>query len=193
MKKVCYIIPGFGESVFRQRDYPRIAKLLEKRGITPIGVHIDWHKRKPRRFSDYALQFLDQYKKPKGAKVYVLGFSFGAVTALLTARRAKPDALILCSLSPFFVEDQKIMKPYWFRWWKKEFEKSDYSFNKTARGVKTKTHLIIGTKELKVVQERARDAQRKIKNSKLVIAKGAKHRVGQKQYLIALECVTKML
>lgn len=116
MKKIAYIIPGYCESHLRQRGYDKIAKFFEERGIEPIHVEIDWEKNKPKRFSDYTKQFLDLYRKPKGTKVYILGFSYGATIAFLTASETRPKTLILCSLSPYFEEDLvRDMKPAWVR------------------------------------------------------------------------------
>ena len=189
MNKIAYIIPGYRESHLKQSGYKKVAKIFESRGITPIQVPIRWKKKGPERFADYAARFLKFYKKKKGDKVYVLGFSYGATIAFLTATRTKPTALILCSLSPYFREDQKNLKPAWLRWWKKQFVESDYSFAQLAPKIKTRTYLIVGTKEPAVCLLRAKDATRKLQNSCLIKARDAKHTIGQKQYLAVVEKV----
>jgi hypothetical protein len=45
------------------------------------------------------------YEREKGDYNIVIGNSFGAVVALITAAKIRPDEVILCSLSPFFQED----------------------------------------------------------------------------------------
>ncbi len=182
MKKVAYIIPGYGESHLRQSGYNKVAKFFKEQGITPIHVQINWKYKKPARFEDYVKQFLKVYKKPKGTEVYILGFSYGAIIAFLSAVKTKPKALILCSLSPYFKEDQKNLKPIWIKWWRKNFIESDFSFTELASKVKTKTYLIVGNKEPNHCLVRARDAKRKL-DARLSIAKGAKHNIGQKEYL----------
>jgi dienelactone hydrolase len=192
MKKVAYIIPGYGESHTRQKGYGAVAEMFRARGITPLQVEIDWSK-KPGVFGDYVKQFLKQYKKPKGTRTYVLGFSFGATTALLSASKAKPDILMLCSLSPYFDEDLKALRPAWVRWWKKNIMDSNYSFAKLAATVAQETYVIVGREEDISCIRRAKDAKRKIRNSSLLIAKGAKHKIGQKEYLAAVEKVIAKL
>ena len=189
MKKIAYIIPGYGESSIHQRSYGKIAKYFESVDITTIQVSINWRKHTLERFDDYVEDFLKQYKKEKNTQVYVLGFSFGAMIAFLTAIKTKPDALILCSPSPYFEEDLKIMKPSWLKWWRKNFTKSDYSFTKLAEKIGTKTYLLVGEKEDEICIHRAKDAKKKIKNSMLTIIKSGQHKIGQKEYLEALRKV----
>lgn len=193
MKKIVYIIPGYCESHLRQRGYNKVATFFEEQGIEPIHIEIDWERGDPKRFSDYAKQFLDLYKKPKATQVYILGFSYGATVAFLTAIKTKPDALILCSLSPYFEEDMKDLKPAWVRWFRKYFTESDYSFTKLASKIKTETYVIVGEKEDKSCHVRAKDARKKLSNSLLTIAKGAGHKIGQKEYLETIRKVISKL
>ncbi|MDZ4231277.1 MAG: hypothetical protein U1C52_00590 [Patescibacteria group bacterium] len=192
-KKIAYIIPGYCESHLRQRGYNKIAKFFEEYGIEPIHVDIDWKQSSPERFSNYTEQFLEIYKKPKGVEVYILGFSYGATIAFLTTTKTKPKTLILCSLSPYFKEDLNGMKPSWIRWFRKNFIESDYSFTKLAPKVKSKTYLIVGDEEDKSCLIRAKDAREKIQDSKLSIAKGAKHKIGQREYLETVKRVISKL
>lgn len=189
MKKIVYIIPGYCESHLKQRGYNKIAKFFEECDIESIHVEIDWKKTIPERFSDYAKQFVDLYKKPKGAKVYVLGFSYGATIAFLTAAKLKPDVLILCSLSPYFEEDLGDLKVTWVKWFRKNFIESDYSFAKLAPKIKSQTYLIVGDKEDKACLVRAKDAKKKLPGSSLSIAKGADHEINQEEYLVAVKRV----
>lgn len=193
MKKIAYIIPGYCESHLRQKGYNKVASFFEERGIEAIHVDIDWEKNSPKRFTDYTTQFLTLYKKPRGAEVYILGFSYGATTAFLTATKTKPKALILCSLSPYFEEDLLSMKPAWVRWFRERFVESDYSFSKIAPKVVTETYLIVGDREDISCITRAKDAKKKLDNAHLTIARGAKHKIGQKEYLEAVRKVISKL
>lgn len=120
MKKVSYIIPGFRESHLKQSGYRKIAEYFEERGIQPIQVEIDWKYQKPARFKDFLAQFMKQYEKSRGAEVYLLGFSYGAVTAFLAESKIKPKGLILCLLSPYFEEDLKKMRRLQINFFKEE-------------------------------------------------------------------------
>ncbi|HWC57751.1 MAG TPA: alpha/beta hydrolase [Candidatus Paceibacterota bacterium] len=193
MKKIVYIIPGYCQSHLKQKGYNKIAKLFEGHGIQTVHVEMQWKKNNPQRFSDYTEQFLRAFKKPKNSKIYILGFSYGATIAFLTAAKTKPNALILCSLSPYFEEDLKDLKQAWVKWFRRNFTQSDYSFTKLAPKIKSKTYLLVGDKEDAACLVRAKDAKRKILNSTLVIAKGAQHNIGQESYLKALKRVISKL
>ena len=183
MKKVVYIIPGYLESHHSKRGYGKIAKMFEFRGIVPIHVEINWGDKKSVNFTDYTMQFLKLYKKQKDIEVPIFGISFGAMIALLVASRIKPKSLVLCSLSPFFEEDMKNIKPAWLKWWKEHYIGGDYSFTKLAPSIKYETYLIVGDKEHKSCIIRANDAKKKLLNSHLYVAVGAKHADHQKEYL----------
>lgn len=197
MKKVVYIIPGYEESYLSKRSYKKVAGIFGARGIEPVQVEIDWFYKKPMRFKDHSEQFLKQFKesKSKGEEVYLFGFSFGAIIALLNQNKVKPKAVILCSLSPYFKEDQKDFKPSWLKWWRKNYTESDYSFDKLAKNVKTKVYLLVGDCEDKegFCLKRAKDAKKKIKNSSLTIIKNTKHNIYQKEYLAVIKKVVGKL
>jgi len=195
MIKVAFIIPGYGESHKKQSGYTEIAKFFANKNILPIQVEIDWEIKKKKNFKRYARQFIRQYNQqilPKDTEIYILGFSFGAVTALLSAPKIKPTALLLCSLSPYFKEDLLNLKPTWLKWYKNEF--SNYiSFDSVIKNVSTQAYFIVGDKEHKSCLIRAKDGQKKLKNSTLIFAKGAKHKIGQKEYLKTLKKVISKL
>lgn len=193
MKQAAYIIPGHMESHLTKRGYDKIAKLFEARAIEPIHVEINWKNKKSVSFTDYTEQFLKLYKKQKDTEVFILGFSFGAMIAFLVASKIKPKALILCSLSPYFEEDLKNLKPAWLKWWQKHSVGDDYSFIKLASSITSKTYLIVGEEEHKSCLIRTKDAKRKLLNSHLFVAKGAKHNVGQMEYLETIRKVISRL
>ncbi|HEX9058629.1 MAG TPA: hypothetical protein VF941_00455 [Clostridia bacterium] len=192
MKKIAYIIPGFQESHTRQKGYDKIAGYFAERDIKPIHVEIDWNSPPKGDFLNYIRQFRKQYK-PGKAQTYILGFSFGAFTAFLSESQTRPKALILCSLSPFFKEDIPRLRPSWRKNWEKNYLPNDYSFNQLAQKIKAKTYICVGDKEGLECEGRARGAKRYIKQSSLTIAKGARHRVSQKEYLISLKKIIAKL
>jgi hypothetical protein len=192
MKKVVYIIPGYGESHLKQKGYNKIAEMFKGSGITPIHVDIDWHVTKFVDFELFSKQLIKKFNARAGEEVYVLGFSFGAIIAFLTASQTYPAKLILCSLSPYFRQDLKKLKPAWQRWWNK-VGKSDLDFDILAKKVKAEIYLIAGDQESEAVLRRARSARRKLAKSHLFFAKGAKHNIGQKEYLVILEKLIKKL
>jgi len=187
VKKVAYIIPGYEQSHLKQRGYNKVAKFFAARNITPVHVEIDWHGQQPATFQNYVDQFLAQYQKEKNTEVYILGFSYGALIALLSVSKLKPQAIILCSLSPYFTEDLAHFPEELLTWWRTNFVDSDYSFTKLAPRVKARTYLVVGDAEHPGTIARAKAAKKVIVESKLSIAKGAKHNISQKEYLETLE------
>ncbi|PIR44068.1 hypothetical protein COV23_01805 [Candidatus Wolfebacteria bacterium CG10_big_fil_rev_8_21_14_0_10_31_9] len=181
--RIVFIIPGFLESHLKQKGYNKIAEFFKERNIKPVHVNIDWISKKPYKFRNYIRYVLKEANKYKNSEIYVLGFSYGAIIALLSEFKLKPKTLILCSLSPYFIEDFKTLEQSWLKWWKKNFKDSDYSFNEIAPKIKARTYLIVGAEEGKECLKRAKDARKRIKNSDLIIIKEAKHKINQRIYL----------
>ncbi len=188
MAKIAYIIPGYGENENSRKAYKIIASYFKEVGIRPVQVKIKWgvNKGKHVDFSAYSKQFLKKYKKNKDDQTFVLGFSFGAVIAFLTASQTKPDMTLLCSLSPYFIEDYKNLKPAWLKWWHKH-STAEISFADSYKNISTPIVLMAGSKEPPAVLFRARSARRKIKNSSFKIAKGAIHNIGNPPYLAVIK------
>lgn len=190
-QQVVFIIPGFAH-VSSQGEYKSVAQYFLSKGIMPVLVNITWKKKLPIHFEDYVEEFLEQTKKYRAAEVYIFGFSFGAIIALRAAKRLKPKAIILCSLSPYFLDDAKNLKKKWLQWWHKHY-KASYNFRSTIRGLKTKVYLVAGSKEDVSVLKRAEVAHKLIAKSELVIVKGAKHELHDKTYLRSVKnIVSKM-
>ena len=95
MGKIVYIIPGHTEFI-RYKRYKKILPLFTSKGFEVVPVEIKWKKHV---MTDYVSQFLKEYKPKKGS--YIFGFSFGSMIALISARKVRPKAIILCSLSPY--------------------------------------------------------------------------------------------
>jgi hypothetical protein len=186
MASIAYIIPGYQENYKSRRAYELIAREFKSAGIKPMQVSIKWDFKKPIDFEFYNKQFLKQYKHSKSDKVYILGFSFGALMAFLTEFKTKPDAIILCSLSPYFKENYHNVKPRWLKWWKTNFT-NELEFKNLAKKFSTKTYLLAGDREDDSVLKLLYQAKRKIKNSHSVVANGAAHNINNHAYLKAIK------
>ena len=191
MKKTAYIIPGFTESP-RQKVYQEIARTFQAKGVSPIPVPVKWRRKV---MSDYTREFLKKYPSKKFARVYILGFSFGAVMAFLTTPTIRPKALILCSLSPYFAADIPLLKKSWKRLvgQKRLTDFKQYDFNKTARQINCRTILLVGEKENQRVKDRVALANKRIKNSKLIVVPGSSHDIRNQKYLLAVKKVIRSL
>lgn len=193
-KKVIYVIPGYGGKCSKRGKFGKIARIFSAHDIEPICVDIDWGDSKGGNFPRYNRQFLKAYKKRKGVDTYVLGFSFGAMIAFLTAAKTKPKKILLCSLSPYFTEDFSHLPTSWKKWWDGCFKNSDYSFNDYAKRVISPVRIVVGNKEGKECMRRSRAAKKALKKrATMTVIKGGRHDITQPAYLRALEKVASDL
>jgi len=142
--------------------------------------------------SDYLSEFEEYYVKHKTKKNYVLGFSFGAMIAFISAQRLQPDRLYLCSLSPSFREDLGTLKPYWKALIGKhrlqDFQK--ISAEQTAAKLKVPTTIFYGGSEAKKYPQlkvRCEEVSKAIKNAKLVFVEDAPHKIDHPNYVKAIK------
>jgi pimeloyl-ACP methyl ester carboxylesterase len=183
MKQVLYVIPGFREDK-KNKKYRDLEKIARGAGFKVKIVNISWGTL-PYSFEKWSKEFLAQYKREKGSAV--LGFSFGAIIACLTAARSKPSKLILCSLSPYFVEGQRRLRIKWLRWWRKNMPENNYWFKDYLPSIKMPTQILVGGREAEECLRRARSAKRLIPGSTLQIVSGSGHNIGSREYLAALK------
>lgn len=103
MTKKAFLIRGFkfGTSA-ADPDFMSVRAAIQECGYEVIPVPWTWNFK---TLSQYADKFVDFYVKNKGEYNVVIGHSFGAMVALASASRTKPDLLVLCSLSGYFKED----------------------------------------------------------------------------------------
>lgn len=181
--KTIYIIPGYGFDCNAQ-EYKKIAEIFKIRGFNVVPVKIFW---KYHTMSDYVKQFKKQFDSEKEhGEIYLLGFSFGAMVAVISAAKfAKPKALFLCSVSPYFSEDLEKIKPYWKKeiGMKRVADLEGFSFNELAPKIACRTYIFAGTKEGKEVEYRVNQAKEKIANSELFWIKDAEHSLESKGYI----------
>lgn len=183
MKKIAFIIPGYSESKRNNPAYSKIERYFRQNGIDPLVVDVSW---KYRTMTDYVREFRAVYEKNhKGAEVYFLGFSFGAIISFIAAAELKPKAIILCSLSPFFKEDLSKLRPWWKRaLGKKRLEDfNSLSFSLLAKKISSRAFIFAGSREVEDVFRRAEEAKNQIRGSKLLIVPEAKHDISQGAYL----------
>lgn len=182
-----FVVPGHLETG-QHIAYRKIKRLGKKHKMEVRVAKIPWTSG-PGSFATWNKAFLKQFSKPRNGKVAVLGFSFGAVIALLTAKETHPDQLILCSLSPYFLEDQRYLKPQWLRWWRAHMRDSDFDFASIARSLRISTKILVGKREGLNSLRRAKSAARQIHKASLQIIPAAGHNIGGTAYLKALDSV----
>lgn len=106
MKKVLYLIPGFGEST-QDKPYRTIASAAKASGYEVVMYSPKWSRAVVTQWVDGLKALLPPKKQ---GEVTVLGFSFGAFVALNTAKDFPFDKIIVCSMPPFFKGDIKDME-----------------------------------------------------------------------------------
>lgn len=182
MQQTAFILPGFRESG-EAKGYLEIAKIFSEHGCNTQIISIQWNRR---TMSDY----IDEIRKAisgVSGEVYLLGFSFGAMIAAVIASEVKPQALFLCSLSPYFAEDLVRIPNSW----KKAIGKrrmedfATLSFKNIASDIFSRTFLFLGETEAKrypAIARRSEEANRLIKNSQLIRIPKGKHDLHQDNY-----------
>lgn len=176
---IVFIIPGYQERI--SSGYKKLAKTIALKKYNPILVNIRW---KYATMSDYVNQFTQLVDQHGSIKFYFIGFSFGAMIAFLASITLRPQRIFLCSLSPYFKEDLKNTKESDKRsLGKKRLQDfNNFSFNKLATKIKSKTSLFVGERELSVVLSRARQAKKRIRNATLSILQNTDHQLKREKY-----------
>lgn len=182
-----FIIPGFKEKI-SDKQYVALKKMFLAKGFDVKMVPIVWHRKV---MTDWVAQFSDFFEKHRGKKNIVLGFSFGAMIALIAAKNLQMSRLILCSLSPYFAEDLlKIptrWKEYIGRRRTEDFLK--YLAKDAVKDVSLKVRVFIGGAEQKKFSQLALRCTfvAKALSTSVIVVDGVKHDIGDKRYRDALE------
>ena len=192
--KIVFIIPGFRHKS-TSKQYKNVAKILKKEGYIPVAIAIPWKKSTILQNTSF---FLNEYKKHislekyknKRKKTYILGFSFGALIALIAATKIRVSGLVLCSLSPFFKEDLSTKEKV------KSTEFTKLHSRKLAKQIKTKqVHMLYGEKEAKKLIRRAKKAFGYFTGVEkyLIPIQAVSHDIGHSRYLQKIHTTATML
>lgn len=187
--KTAFIIAGFDIHDTAASDpYTVLEAGLRKKGYQIVACDISWHRKTP---SQYAAEFLDFYNQRKSEHNIVIGNSFGAVIAFVTATQLQPDHVYICSLSPFFAEDRsKYPNDYGVKWFGKRrlvdlrsTSASDIAKRISQLGIKTT--IAYGEKEHQTspaLVARCIETAQAIKGSRLVEIPSAPHDMTDEVY-----------
>jgi esterase/lipase len=188
MKKTIFIIPGYGGRA-NDKYQGWMKPFFKKKGFIVKEVPVHW---KYRTMSDYVEEFELFYEKNKSEKNYVLGFSFGAVIALISAEVLSPDKLFLCSLSPYFKEDFHAFAPRTKRFLgvKKYKDFKKYSAKTLTKNLSIPTVIFYGETEGKKFPQlkvRAEETVKTISKGRLIVVKDAPHQIDFPAYVEAIK------
>jgi esterase/lipase len=188
MPKTIFLIPGFKTQI-TDPLYKELVSYLEKKNYTVKPVPITW---KNRTLTKNAEEFNNYFEKNKGKVNYVLGFSYGAVISLMTAKIIKPDKLILCSLSPDFKEDSKMMPGWLIKYIgvNRYLDTKTRSANNLAKSLDIETVILYGEKEgadYPQLKKRSEEIAKHSKKTKLIVVKNAPHDISFPTYIETLK------
>ena len=178
------MIAGFKHAA-TEPQYEWMRAFFADRGYTVHVPEIDWNNKV---MSDYVRQFSEYFGQHKSDTNHVLGFSFGAMIALITAPELKPDRLLLCSLSPYFSEDLGTLKPSWEKvlGHRRLSDFENFKAKALARQVAAPTTIIYGSHEAKLypqLKKRCEETAGIITGSKLLVAENAPHEIDFPTYV----------
>ncbi len=186
MKTVLFV-PGFREDI-SSRDYRSTLAAIESKGYQVKFVPINWART---TIEDWVKELNKEYAKHEPAETILAGFSYGSMTAFMSATNKNPSELWLFSFSPYFSDDLPEMKKSWLSniGHRRADSFRKLNFNSFAKSIKCKTLIIVGEIEAAkypLIDNRSRIAHQKISNSNLVIVKAADHDVSDKNYIAAI-------
>jgi esterase/lipase len=200
---ILYIVPGAGESS-KSKQYIQIKQFAKKNNIDCIICNLQKGRIKSENnITQNVNDFLEIYKSTsnKYTKKYFLGFSFGALTGLITSQKIKFDKLIICSCA-LFAENRFAPKGFLDAWKKlnqlpdydsflqgkikpakqklkyifvKELQK--YKLEPTAKKVKCETILLCGDKESEIKKQNKQIYKLLKCKKKNIIVKNADHKL----------------
>jgi pimeloyl-ACP methyl ester carboxylesterase len=188
MDRTIFIIPGFKQKI-TDVEYTWLKKFLKSKGFDVVMVPVEWNHR---TISDNVAEFKDFYEINKSKSNYVLGFSYGALIALIVADSIDLKRLYLCSLSPDFKEDLPDMKPWILNYIgkKRVNDLKKRSGKEIAAKLTVPTVVFYGEKEIKDfpnMEKRSQETVRFAKNAKLIIVKDAPHVISYPTYVAAIK------
>ncbi len=179
MKHTLYVIPGFGENT-KMPDYKAVIKACRLFGYEVIEFNPCWDRSVA---SDWILDFERSLQKNKSAKTSIIGFSFGAYVAVLSAQKFKFEKLVLCSLSPYFADNiPEIPEAAWKFFGKRR--KQDFSKHHFPVGMQVDAAFLVGEHEIPMELKHVNDRYKSWSGKKThIIVKGAEHSIGSGEYL----------
>ena len=187
-QKTFFIIPGF-QTQASDEEYSWLVRLLQDNNYLVRCVPILWSRRTVTQNAEEFLQYFEIHKTDEN---YILGFSYGAVIAFITAEKTNPNKLFLCSLSPDFSEDSESM-PIVIRNYigvRRYLDTKTRSARAIVKKLKTPTVIFYGEKEGAMyppLKKRAEETAKYSPHTKLVVVPDAPHEIDFPSYQTAVK------
>ena len=191
-QKTFFIIPGFKEQA-TDKNYAWLFSFLKTKNYKVVPVPVVWsYKTLSSNAAELEIFFRKYFEKNKSEDNYILGFSYGAILALLKAEEIKPKKLFLCSLSPHFLEDIKYIsldvKKYIGQ--RRLADMKNRSGEIIAKSLSVPAVVFYGEEEEKnypALKKRCEETVQLAKNAKLVVVKNSPHEINFPSYQQAIE------
>lgn len=187
MKTVLFL-PGYRETI-KSRDYKSVIDVIKSKGYAVKFIQINWHRT---TIDDWVKQLEHEYAKYDAKSTILAGFSYGSMTAFVTAAKRNPAELWLCSLSPYFADDIPKLKQAWLNRIGKRrtvaFAKLDFAT--LAQKIHCETLLFVGELEAKkypLIGERSKLAKKLMHGATLYRIAGVGHDVGDRNYIASIK------
>ncbi|MFZ3010168.1 MAG: alpha/beta hydrolase [Candidatus Microsaccharimonas sp.] len=185
MKTVLFV-PGYQEDL-QSRDYDATISAIMKKDYKVEFVSINWLRT---TIEDWVSELDKVYETYDPKNTILAGFSYGAMTAFISATKKNPFELWLFSLSPYFAEDlkSKNMKQTWLNGigHRRRTAFGKLNFAQLSKKVKCKTLLFAGQLEIDkwpVIGERVNKANKLMPRATLMIVQKAGHDVTNEDYI----------
>lgn len=171
-RKIGFIIPGWGGD--SEGALEKYGHFYESAGIEPVGVDIDWSRKTT--LTQNVNDFLDTYSQAPEGKKYGIGFSLGATILFAASAQVEFDGVLLCSLSPYFREEDAFGLPSKLILGKNKMkDMQNFSYTDLAPDITSPTTLLAGTKEKPCLDVSQRVHELLVSPKKLIVADGARH------------------
>lgn len=189
--KTAFILAGFDlQETATSADYLPLRCALREKGYKVIPVDISWRNNTPSKYSE---EFVSKFNKLSSDENIIIGNSFGAVVAFISATKLNAHSLFLCSLSPFFKEDRaKRPDSYAIRYFGKKRMEDLWSLSAkdTAESINaTRCFVLYGEKEKQtspILVDRCRQTAKQIIGATLIEVKNAPHDMSHDAYTAAI-------
>lgn len=193
MKTVLFV-PGYQEDL-ESRDYASTIEAISAAGYEVKFVPIKWART---TIESWVAELEVEYSKYKPENTILAGFSFGAMTAFVTASKRNPSELWLFSLSGYFEEDitSKAMKKSWLNnlGHRRVAAFSKLNYKNIASKIACKVLLFAGQIEIDIwptMKYRTNEAPEYLANSKLTIIEKVGHDVADPIYIASVSKVIR--
>lgn len=192
MSKAFFIIPGLTHQA-NEPQYRWLKNHVASMGYQPKLVPITW---KRRTMSDYVQEFQTYFDEHRLEENHVLGFSFGAMIAFISAPKTRPEQLYLCSLSPYFSEDLPglVQKEKRYMGKRRLQDFKHHRSHEIAKNIDCTTVIFCGEQEgsrFPDLKKRCQEVVNLIKTSTFVEPQNAPHQISFPSYVTALKAHIK--